>query len=946
MSNSSYFQNNIKFVGLSEELNPTAKAFRQGVSSTVETKAIIGGKEHEMRFTSVPLKDGKGDIVAAFEIFVDETETKRAMRRAEKLVAYQQNQTDKVVEALRQLSEGNVNFSLELDPPDEDTQVTYNSFMQIVNAIKTTSNTIATLSSDANTLAQAANNGRLDVRADASKHKGEYRKIIDGFNNALDNVVRPLNVAAEYIDRISKGELVTIEENFVGDFNEVKENVNTLVKNLRHFVNEVKRVTDEHLNGEIDVTLDEEKVTGFYLDMNVSVKKLVNYHIDNILHFLEISKSYGEGDLTVKCKRLPGKQSIANESLDKIQNNLQSVVNELQKVIDATKNGELNIRCDADKFKGAYKNILSGFNESLDSVINPLQDTASYLEQIAKGIIPPILTKDVKGEFNLMKNNLNMLINILNSLLQETGILINAIGIGNLEMRGNANKFQGAWNELVKSLNEIMQQVEAPIKDIFDILKRVAVNDYTVKVTKNYQGIWDELKKSTNETMSRLEHVLEIVKNISVGKLDKLAELKAVGKRSAADELVPSFIKLMEALELMAEDVRMLTNSAIEGNLEVRADASKHYGIYKEIVSGFNETLDAIIAPIEEAGRVLNTMATGDLTAKVTGNYKGDHKKLQDSINTLVDAFSDLIARILNSVETTASAAIQISSTADTMATSSQEQSAQTEEVASAIEEMARTITENANNAQRTAEMARQNRDVAKEGGEIVEHTVSKMSDIAKVVKESADNIEKLGESSKQIGEIISVIDDIADQTNLLALNAAIEAARAGEQGRGFAVVADEVRKLAERTTEATKQIADMIKGIQRDTENAVRMMQNGNAEVTNGIQLADKAGAALKAIVDSSTHLLDMISQIATASEEQAATGEQITKNVAMISEVAQDSSRRITEIAHSADDLSRLTDELRGLVAQFKIMQSELGYTPKRSLSSKSNKYLADKN
>lgn len=766
MSNSSYFQNNIKFVGLSEELNPTAKAFRQGVTSTVETKAIVGGKEHELRYTAFPLKDGKGDIVAAFEIFVDETDTKRAMRRAEKLALYQQSQTDKVVEALKQLSEGNVNFSIELDPPDEDTQATYNSFMQIVNAIKTTSNTIATLATDANTLAQAASDGRLDVRADASKHKGEYRKIIDGFNNALDNVVRPLNVAAEYVDRISKGD------------------------------------------------------------------------------------------------------------------------------------------------------------------------------------IPPKITDEYKGDFNEMKNNLNNVIDILNALLQETGILINAIGVGNLDVRGKENKFQGAWQELVKSLNEIMLQVETPIKDIVDILKRVAVNDYTVKVTKNYQGIWDELKKSTNEVMGRLEHILDIVKNISFGNFKNLAELKAVGKRSAADEMIPSFIKLMEALESMADDVRMLANSAIEGQLDVRADANKHYGIYKEIVAGFNETLDAIIAPIEEAGRVLNTMATGDLTAKVTGNYKGDHKKLQDSINTLVDAFSDLIARILNSVETTASAAIQISSTADTMATSSQEQSAQTEEVASAIEEMARTITENANNAQRTAEMARQNRDIAKEGGEIVENTVAKMSDIAKVVKESADNIEKLGESSKQIGEIISVIDDIADQTNLLALNAAIEAARAGEQGRGFAVVADEVRKLAERTTEATKQIAEMIKGIQRDTENAVRMMQNGNSEVTNGIQLADKAGAALKAIVDSSTHLLDMISQIATASEEQAATGEQITKNVAMISEVAQDSSRRITEIAHSADDLSRLTDELRGLVAQFKIMQNELGYTPQRSLSSKSHKYLADKN
>ncbi|HPP40699.1 MAG TPA: methyl-accepting chemotaxis protein, partial [Candidatus Kapabacteria bacterium] len=670
---------------------------------------------------------------------------KQAMRRNEKLTLYQEKQTEKIVQALEQLSSGNIDFEIHLDEPDEDTKDAYDRFMQIVNALNITSNTIAALSGDANMLANAALEGRLDVRADASKHKGAYRKIIEGMNGALDNLIKPLNVAAEYVDRIAKGD------------------------------------------------------------------------------------------------------------------------------------------------------------------------------------IPPKITDEYKGDFNEIKNNLNQLIDNVNNLYQELGVLINAIGVGNLSVRGDLSKFRGVWNEIINSVNEIMLQVETPIQEVLEVLKRIAVNDFKNKITKNFQGIWDELKKNTNLTIERFDSTVEAVKKISLGNLEQLPEIKAIGKRCAADEMVPAFIKLMEALEAMAEDVRMLTESAIEGNLSVRADASKHYGIYKEIVNGFNETLDAVIAPVEEAGEVLNTMATGDLTVKVKGNYKGDHKKLQESINTLVDSFNDLIGRLLNSVETTASAAIQISSTADTMATSAQEQSAQTEEVASAIEQMARTVTENANNAQQTANVARQNREIAKEGGEIVELTVSKMSDIARVVKESADNIEKLGESSKQIGEIISVIDDIADQTNLLALNAAIEAARAGEQGRGFAVVADEVRKLAERTTEATKQIAEMIKGIQRDTEIAVRMMQNGNTEVTNGIQLADKAGAALKEIVDSSQHLLDMISQIATANEEQAATGEQITKNVAMISEVAQDSSRRVTEIAHSAEDLSRLTDELRELVSQFKIIQHE---------------------
>ncbi len=223
--------------------------------------------------------------------------------------------------------------------------------------------------------------------------------------------------------------------------------------------------------------------------------------------------------------------------------------------------------------------------------------------------------------------------------------------------------------------------------------------------------------------------------------------------------------------------------------------------------------------------------------------------------------------------------------------------------------------------ASRTAVEAENNGKVAKEGGEVVAQTVNKMKDIATVVKQSAENIEKLGESSKQIGEIISVIDDIADQTNLLALNAAIEAARAGEQGRGFAVVADEVRKLAERTTEATKQIASMIKGIQSETQEAVNAMKKGNDEVNSGIALADKAGQALNQILESTQEVQMMISKIAVASEEQSSTSEEIAKNVNSISHVTNDATKRIQEIAKSSEEMAKLTDNLKDLVSQFKI-------------------------
>jgi methyl-accepting chemotaxis protein len=339
------------------------------------------------------------------------------------------------------------------------------------------------------------------------------------------------------------------------------------------------------------------------------------------------------------------------------------------------------------------------------------------------------------------------------------------------------------------------------------------------------------------------------------------------------------------------------------------------------ILGGVNNIVEESEKIINDAGQALSIMATGDLTPRITNAYKGDFDKMKNSINNLGDALTDLISQLQEAIHTTASASAEISSTADSLAAASQEQSSQTDEVASAMEEMSRTVSDNANSAIRTAEVAKQSGEVANNGGIVVKQTVAKMSEIANVVKMSADNIAKLGESSKKIGEIISVIDDIADQTNLLSLNAAIEAARAGEQGRGFAVVADSVGKLAISTASATKEIAEMIKGIQEDTETAVRAMEKGTAEVQSGIELADNAGNSLHDILQGINELLDMVNQIAAASEQQSATSEQISKNVSSISKVTADSSRNIEDVASTANELARMTDTLTSLVAQFRI-------------------------
>jgi methyl-accepting chemotaxis protein len=259
------------------------------------------------------------------------------------------------------------------------------------------------------------------------------------------------------------------------------------------------------------------------------------------------------------------------------------------------------------------------------------------------------------------------------------------------------------------------------------------------------------------------------------------------------------------------------------------------------------------------------------------------------------------------------------------MAAGVQEQTSQASEVASAVEEMTKTIVENSQNASRTAETAKVARQAAEDGGNIVRSTVEGMNRIAAVVNQSAETVRTLGKSSDQIGEIIGVIDDIADQTNLLALNAAIEAARAGEQGRGFAVVADEVRKLAERTTKATKEIAGMIKNIQTETGDAVTAMEEGTKEVERGKELADQAGNSLKNIVAVSQTVGDMVLQIAAASEEQSSASEQISKNVDAISSVTSQTAQGTQQIARAADDLNHLTENLQQLLERFRLSDSD---------------------
>jgi methyl-accepting chemotaxis protein len=634
-------------------------------------------------------------------------------------------------------------------------------------------------------LIKSVKQGRLSERANASVATGDFKEVLSNINELLDVILLPIGEGNRILDQVAHGkvsELIT--ETYQGDHEKMKQNVNGIALVLQRFEAE------------------------------------------------------------------------------------------LAKLIEYSHRGQLEKRGDAAGFEGCYAEILKGINQMLDAILLPIGEGNRILAQVATGRVDELIGQTYQGDHEKMKQSVNNIALIMQRFQAELTKLIDYSKQGQLEKRGEASGFQGVFGEIINGINQMLDAILLPIGEGNRILRQISGGNLRDKVTIECSGDHQRMKDAINGVHSWLQELIAYVTAIANG------DMNAKMGKASADDQIHEFLMLLKAnINGVVTDADALVKAALEGKLSVRADVARHQGEYRKIVEGLNNTLEAVVGPLNMAAAHIDRLSKGDIPPKITDSYNGDYNTIKNSLNTLIESLSNFVIEVQESAERVATSSNELNSSAQSLAQGATEQASSVQEISSSMEEMSSAVKQNADNAQQTAAISNKSSQDGEMGGRAVSDTVKAM---------------------KSIAEKIGIIEEIARQTNMLALNAAIEAARAGEHGKGFAVVAAEVRKLAERSQTAAKEISSVS---------------------ISSVEIAERAGKLLGDIVPGIQKTSGLVQEINSSCKEQAQGVEQVTTAIQQLDQVIQQSSASTEEMSTASEMLSEQAEQLLAAASYFHI-------------------------
>jgi len=752
-------------------------------------------------------------------------------------------------ECLDKIAQGEIPTRIQVDYPGD--------FDTIKGNLNTVIDAIGAMVTDVRHLAAAAVAGRLDVRADTSKHRGDYGRIVRGFNDTLDAVIVPLRVAADSLDRIAKGDIPdTITANFTGDFRAIQENLNTCMVAIRALISDSAMLADAAVAGRLDVRADASRHRGDY----GRIVRGFNATLDAVTVPLgaaaECLDKIAKGEIPARIEvDYRGDFNTIKDNLNTVIAAISTMVTDVRHLAAAAVAGQLNVRADTSQHRGDYGRIVRGFNDTLDAVIVPLRVAAESLDRIAKGDIPAPITGDFTGDFRAIQENLNTCMVAIRALISDSAMLADAAVAGRLDVRADASKHRGDFGRIVRGFNDTLNAVIVPLRISADSLDRIAKGDIPDPITAEFAGEFGAIRQNLNTCIA--------------------------------------------AIRALISDSTMLAEAAVAGRLGTRADASKHRGDFAQVMAGINRTLDSLLQPVHEAAGVLQKVAKRDLRVRTKNKYQGDHAVMSSALDVAISNLDQGLGTVSVAADQFAQASAQISEQSQELAGGSSRQ-------ASVLSDIAGSLHNLSVGAERNAEHAKRARTVA-------EKTTGGAAEGLASMDRLSEAIARIREASMATGKIVKVIDEIAFQTNLLALNAAVEAARAGDSGRGFAVVAEEVRSLAKRSAQSARSTSELIAEAVKSAESGFQM----NREVKQMLQVmhtdAQRVSAVMAEIVEASAQQSRDISSVDTRVEDM----KEMTQSVAASAQ----------ESAAVAQELASQAQEAQAVVAGFQLSAPQSG-------------------
>ena len=499
------------------------------------------------------------------------------------------------------------------DIPPKITDTYNGDFNEIKNNLNACIDTMTGLLVETDKLVNATVAGQLATRGDAAKFAGGWGKLVGGVNNLCDAFVGPINVTAEYVDRISKGDIPPkITDTYNGDFNEIKNNLNSCIDTMTQLLVETDKIIKAAADGQLDQRANADLFAGGWKQLVSGV----NDTITNIVNPLMVTADYVEKvsngiippAITQEYK---GQYNIIKGNLNSMVKMMNELLVETDKLVNATVSGQLATRGDAAKFAGGWGKLVGGVNNLCDAFVGPINVTAEYVDRISKGDIPPKITDTYNGDFNEIKNNLNACIDTMTGLLVETDKLVNATVSGQLATRGDAAKFAGGWGKLVGGVNNLCDAFVGPINVTAEYVDRISKGDIPPKITDTYNGDFNEIKNNLNACIDTMTGLLV-----------------------ETDKLV---------------------NATVSGQLATRGDAAKFAGGWGKLVGGVNNLCDAFVGPINVTAEYVDRISKGDIPPKITDTYNGDFNEIKNNLNACIDTMTGLLVETDKLVNATVS---------------------------------------------------------------------------------------------------------------------------------------------------------------------------------------------------------------------------------------------------------------------------------------------------